>query len=289
VNPDEYAAQQAVISTWVLNYVRNLGQFFVGQALSTKLWLDLLRLIFPHVAQARQQSAELARSFYDAQRGLAHPGLPRNDVPLTGTDFPTFVKAMEPARAKMSQADSPANALTSLALRATRDVDLAGRRQIIHAVQNDPPMEAAQTAAPKQRLIRGWARVATGRNPCAWCLMLVSRGPVYLSASNAGLNLDDTSARIALAAGKDVSDVMDAWHAGCRCIVVPVFKTESWPGQEAAGKALELWKQATREADQRIESGDSRTQNRNTEALNALRRRIANGEIDGSEYAGIAA
>lgn len=289
MNPSEYAAQQAAISAWVLNYVKGLGRYFAVPALSTEAWLNVLNLIFPQIVQARQQAAGLARAFYDSQRGLAHPALPRNDAPLEGTNFPAFVKAMDPARAKMSQADSPANALTSFALQATRDVENAGRRQIIHAVVNDPSLEDAQKAQPQQQLVRGWARVATGRETCAWCLMLVSRGPVYMSASSAGLNLDDTSARVATAAGKDVSDVMDAWHAGCDCIVVPVFKTESWPGQAAADKALGLWTQATKEADQRIASGDSRTDNRNTEALNALRRRIAHGEIDGSDYAGIAA
>jgi hypothetical protein len=282
----------------VAQYVLSFASFFVQPALSNTDWLNLLNLVWPQIVAGRTQAATSARTFYDSQRLAAHPYLTRNERPLEGSEFPTFVRDMEPARAKMAQENSAPNATALFAARASREVENAGRQQTIHAVENDDGLievqkaQVAETAGRTDsvtKIIRGWARVATGSHPCAWCLMLVSRGPVYMDASTAGLDLDSYSAQKFIAAGQDVSDYMQEWHTNCHCIVVPVFKTKSWPGQAAADKALKLWNEATTEGDQLIESGDARTKNRNTEALNALRRRISRGEIDGSSYAGLAA
>lgn len=294
MNPNEYAAQQAVISSQIAQYVLSLGSYFKQGRLTPAGWVQMLNLLYPVVAQARTKSATLARAFYDSQRALHYPKLPRNDRPLEEYQFPWFVQNMEPARKLMSVEQSPDHALTTLALQATREVDNAGRRQMLHAVVFDPGLTDAQKAAetagrPKTKVIRGWARVATGDHPCEWCLMLVSRGPTYLGADTAGLDLDDYTAQKMIAAGEDVSEFMNQWHPGCKCRVVPVYKTESWAGEAAAKRALQLWNEATKEGDALIASGDARSNNRNTEALNALRRRIYRGEITGSDYAGLAA
>jgi hypothetical protein len=134
--------------------------------------------------------------------------------------------------------------------------------------------------------------------------MLISRGPTYLGADTAGLDLDETSA---LAAFRDASDMetffadiseyMEEWHAGCDCKVVPVFKRESWFGEKEAKRALELWNDATREAIRLEDDGlthksgknKGRPFTRNELAINALRRRLNNGEISTSEFAALAA
>jgi hypothetical protein len=67
-----------------------------------------------------------------------------------------------------------------------------------------------------------WMRV-TAANPCAWCSMLASRGPVYRSEASAGFEA----------------------HNHCRCSAAPVFSAED-------AKALRdndlyrQWKQATK-------------------------------------------
>lgn len=287
MNPDQYAAQQALISAAVANYVLAFARFFVQPALAIADWLSLLQLLFPEVARQREVSAELARRFYDSQRAQHHPGLPRNDQLLENYEFKWFVENMEPTRKRLSQEDSPQDAAGSLALRAVREVENGGRRQIIHAVQNEP----------EPKVLRGWARVATGRETCAWCLMLISRGPVYLGADTAGLDLDDTSARRMIAAGEDVSEFMEQWHDGCDCKVVPVFKREGWPGQAASDRALELWNEASREAIALEDDGLVHTAGknkgkpltRNELAINALRRRLETGDITSTEWAALAA
>lgn len=279
MTPDEYAAEQAAISAAIVRYVYQFTKFFAAPVLSVTDWLNLMQLLFPEVQRQRERSADLARQFYDSQRDQHHPELPRNERFLEHYEFEWFVRNMEPTRRRMSQEDSPEDAIGAVALRAVREVENGGRRQIIRAVENDP--------AP--RIIKGWARVATGRETCAWCLMLISRGPVYLGADTAGLDLDDFSAQRMIAAGQDVSEYMEQWHDGCDCKVVPVFKTESWPGKAAADRALELWNEASTEAQKLIDAGKSRSKNLNREAINALRRRLDRGEINPREYAGLAA
>lgn len=190
-----------------------------------------------------------------------------------------------------------------------RSVENAGRQAMIYAVESDDDLEPDLDDEPdkdprdselvselkellddkpkkakkskkkgpkwKRRKVKGWARVATGEKTCSWCLMLCSRGPVYSDAYSAGLEMEDWIAveMYENSKGFPKSD-MDDWHPGCDCKVVPVFDYREWPGKDEAAEALEKWNDATSEAIELIESGKSRSKNRNKEALNALRRRL---------------
>ena len=94
--------------------------------------------------------------------------------------------------------------------------------------------------------IVGWARVATGDETCAWCMMLVSRGPVYYSADSAGslLLTQEWLNEVEESKGVDPSLPMNEWHTGCDCTVMPVYDKNDWPGKDAADEALEKWNQA---------------------------------------------
>ncbi|AGT20544.1 head assembly protease [Mycobacterium phage SarFire] len=293
MNPEEYAAAQLLISAAVARHVRNVAGFFAHPALTMFDWLRLLDLLFPEIQRRRTEASVLARRFYDSQRAQHHPDLPRNDRPLEGTTFEKFVENMDPARERMQQADTRGDALTHLTLRAVREVENAGRQQIIHAVENDP----------EPRVLRGWARVATGRETCAWCLMLISRGPTYVRAETAGLDLD-TEHALELFENNDqetyfadIGGEIKQWHTGCDCKVIPVFRNEDWFGKEAADRALDLWGDATKEAidleDKGLvhKSGKKKGQpfTRNELAINALRRRLERGEISAQQYAALAA
>ncbi|ALF00881.1 hypothetical protein SEA_SERENITY_13 [Mycobacterium phage Serenity] len=240
-------------------------------------------MLFPEVQRRYADAAALGRDFYDSQRRLHHPELPRNERLQSEIQWEWFVRNMEPARKEMSQADSPPSAPTKLALAAVREVEMAGRRQIIGAVKNDPV----------RQIVQGWARVATGRETCAWCLMLISRGPEYTSSDSGGLHLDtETVVDLWNEAGRDLEKFraetkphIEQWHAGCDCRVVPVFDVENWPGKAAQERATQLWIDAGREADRLIAEGKARSNNVNRETQNALRRRLARGEIAMSDYA----
>jgi len=330
MNTDEYAAQQAVISAAIVRYTLTFGQLFAQPALTVSEWLGLLSFLYPQVEFHRQQSATLAREFYDSQRELHHPDLPRNDRILEGYSMDSFVRDMEPARKRMSQAESPQDAVGQVAAQAVRAVENAGRQQIIHAVEDDTDLAELQEQAvsrreelsrlaekyregkkpeetpPEERVVRGWARVATGRETCAWCLMLISRGPRYLGADSAGLDLADQdvvdrwhqSGGDLQAFFSSIDEHMEQWHPNCDCKVVPVFKVESWPGKAEAGAALELWKEATLQAIEEEEDDPDRTHTagkkkgqrftRNERALNALRRGLYDGQINPADYAAAA-
>ncbi|AFU20640.1 capsid maturation protease [Mycobacterium phage Chupacabra] len=273
MTPEEYTAAQAALSAAVAQYVLRLGRLFLAPRLSLTDWIGFLEVLFPEIYQRRLEAAEIARSFYDSER--QRHGRPPHPRYLVEYDFPEFVADMEPTRDKMSRNDAPEAALGEVALRAVRNVEMAGRKQILRAVENDPQPE----------LVRGWARVATGRETCAWCLMLISRGPVYLSARSAGFDVDNEQATEIFAAGEDVSEYMREWHTGCDCKVVPVYDRKNWPGYDEWKRAERLWIDAGREASRLIESGEARTRNMNKETQNALRRRLERGDITMTEFA----
>lgn len=85
------------------------------------------------------------------------------------------------------------------------------------------------TRATPQAL--GYARV-TDVEPCAFCAMLASRGPVYHSEESALERVTETG------------DI-DSYHNGCGCTVMPIYsKSDPWPGQ--ARDFERLWAEATK-------------------------------------------
>ncbi|QBJ00203.1 capsid maturation protease [Mycobacterium phage Pharaoh] len=282
MTPEQYATAQYAITAGLAAYVQRFASLFTGPVLTSAEWVKLLATLFPEVERRYSESAALGRTFYDSQRERHHPGLDRNERLQSSLKFEWFVQNMQPARRGMSQADSPNAAVTRLALSVVREVEMAGRRQIIGAVKNDP-----------ERIVQGWARVATGRETCAWCLMLISRGPEYIDARGAGINLDNqTVLDLWDEAGwdpekfrEDTKDEVEQWHAGCDCLAFPVFDRNNWPGLVAQKRALQLWIDAGKEASKLIDSGKARSENMNRETLNALRRRLDSGEISIPSYA----
>lgn len=346
MNAEEYAAQQTLLSAAVVRFVWSFAKFFARPGMTAPDWLNFLGILFPEVSKQREQAAALARSFYDAERRRFHPELPVNARLLEPYRFDWFVQAMEPVREPMMREDTPDSALASVAMQAVREVENAGRRQIIKAVQDDRQLEekirseaeprekltfppdvkqelldilnsgkprerktwGGQTVedtpkpfeAPRSQLVQGWARVATGRETCAWCLMLVSRGPVYEGANTAGLDLPDDVAVDMIAAGEDVSEYMDDWHTGCDCKVVPVFDVLDWSGREASQRAYRIWEDATKKAKAELKANPGKEffshktkqwekTTTNREAINQLRKMIENGEISSQQWAALQA
>lgn len=299
MNPEEYAAAQLAISAAVARYVEAFAQFVVagGQALTLVGWASALQTIYPEIARRRWDSAVLGRQFYDDQRRIHFPNLPRHDRFIENYAFEDFVFDMEPVRQDLMEMKSSRDAVEHMALRAVRSVENGARRQIVQAVESDVDV-AEENLRSKAKRVQGWARVATGRETCAWCLMLVSRGPVYMDAVTAGLDLDHLSAVEMHLNGEDISDYMEQWHTGCDCKVVPVFKNEDWAGKSAYLKAEKLWIEATDEAKKLREEEPDRVytsgKNKgkpitlNDDVINALRRRLSRGAIKPEDFAFVA-
>lgn len=126
---------------------------------------------------------------------------------------------------------------------ATRHVLDGGRETIM------------RTAASDSRA-QGWQRTTTS-DPCAFCAMLASRGPVFKSRQSA-------------TAGSVFSQaVMDfRAHDHCSCNAEPVYRGSSPPDE--ARRFQELWDRSQREAEQ---SGELRRGTAN-DRLNAFRRQL---------------
>lgn len=72
-----------------------------------------------------------------------------------------------------------------------------------------------------------WARILTGSESCAFCVMLASRGPVYSTAEEAGRAKASDAFRESGAVGW-----VNVFHPGCDCMVVPVYDQNNWPGRK---------------------------------------------------------
>lgn len=275
------------------NYVRLVAVLiavlrpFQPILLTPSLWRSIVTLLYPYVEDARTESSRLAREFYDAERDrqlgtlidldafrdernvlAATIDIPtpadRHDIDLAPYKPGWFHEAMQPAREKFSRENASESDLATAAGIAGKEALNGGRSTIRNAVVSD------------SRAF-GWARVAGGGESCAFCEMLISRGPVYNDVNDAGLNADSNESALAIWREFDrtgnedkIMSLMNRWHENCDCRVVPVFRgSKDWPGKDAADRALEAWNAATKDFTGR-------------DKLNAFRRYMRDGYKDTS-------
>lgn len=137
------------------------------------------------------QSVSLASEYVSEYRGVE---LGSDAGPIVGPEFDTATQRQAlllagPVRVKMLVGGG----MTGTAARAAARAKYGGilRRQVLSGGR----MMINETTAADTRAI-GWRRVSDG-NPCAFCAMLVTRGPVYSSSGKA------------VATGGEVSDITD--------------------------------------------------------------------------------
>lgn len=281
---EEYAEAAAEITASLAAQLLQLLRLFRMQRLTPADWEGLLDLMFPIIDTYRTRSARLGRQFYDEQRKQHHPELPRHDTFLAGYRREWLSEAMTPERRAFSKPGATEDAVSKVVLRAVKEVENGGRRTILRAVEVD-------------RVAQRWARVATGRETCEFCLTMISRGDVYLSAEGAGLNADDTTAQELWESGDEgaLDELMTRWHTGCDCKVVPVFDRKNWPGRAEFLKAQAIWEKYSLQVDQdpklrKPQNGNQHGANeeqwsRSEAVMAAIRRALYSGEIDMRDYA----
>ena len=267
MNLRQFARAQARIALATARLIARVLRPFLIPELNLRDWVDVLATIYPVVEKHRWESAQNGRSYYDYER--EQHGLPRQEELLDSYDFDHFRESMDKYREDFIQKDAPEHVLDQIVAESTKQVENGGRRQIIKSVEKAP-----ERLNPNK--IVGWARVATGAETCAWCLMMVSRGPVYQFASTAGIDLDDSTALDMYQNNEDMKELMIQWHPNCDCKVVPVFDRSNWPGRDAYQRAEQIWRETTGPYSGR-------------DKLNAFRRKIERGEIDLDAFTGIAA
>lgn len=180
-------------------------------------------MLFPIVSASRARSFALARAVIKA----INPSAP--DVPVPEYRPEYLVEAMARNLRGLEDPNRSQRSIVATAAAIVRHTEQAGREGMIAMVQAD---EKAL----------GWARVARGGETCPFCLLLVSRGPVYKSEGSGAFRS----------------------HSACDCIAVPVYDRNNWPGREQYLAAERLYIEAT--------SGER-------DKLNAFRRAVTAGDV----------
>lgn len=176
----------------------------------------------------RGQSVNRALAYYDEFRRaeigqpLANRGNYRSLVTVEPAAIKTSLLVTGPigVKSRIGKGINPqvakAKALVDVTGAASRHVLEGGRRLITEAVVKDP-------------VALGFIRV-TDDDPCAFCAMLASRGPVYS---------EDTATRTTARSKKRGPG--KEYHDHCGCGAEAVFSTDTqWPGR--AREFEQLWK-----------------------------------------------
>lgn len=270
---------------------------FIGSVLTPPLWMQIIEFLFTVAKPTSVEVAKLARLFYDSERARVLPEAPRHDIFLADMSFDVFSRDMQGIENVRVGEMITKDTIDKINLRMARSVENTGRWTIMKAVETpDPWFEAADDESwmPEEGFssrtlsreelrnlrkdlnrrkngVQGWARVPTGNETCAFCLVMCSRGAVYRDAKSAGSRVDSEEAlRLQRAGLFTPEDHMTQWHTGCDCKVVPVWDLDDWPGMERADALYRMWSKATKNT-------------YGKESMRAFRRMIESGE-DFNDY-----
>lgn len=133
------------------------------------------------------------------------------------------LQAVTPDYSNRGSAAVKARVASELSRRLSRHVVAAGRDAVADTVHNG----SAKFAGSGKPARAGYARVLSGRESCAFCAMLASRGAVYS---------DDT-----VVTRKDGR----RYHDGCDCVPVLVVDGVPWEGQAEAEALYSRWREIT--------------------------------------------
>lgn len=178
--------------------LRDLESVWAGLDVSDALSVRaILEDLFPDLVQTYGSTAALlAVDYYDELRGVA-PSVGRfRSVMAESVNVEQAQAKARWAIGPLFGAADPGQALSNLGLGLDHLVKQYGRDTVAKNAAKDP--SRAQ-----------WARVPGGRDTCAFCLLLASRGAVYGSSSAAG--------------------EMNKYHGKCDCVPTPVWSSDDLP------------------------------------------------------------
>lgn len=233
MNLDEYASGNDRELKSLFDYLLLFLLSFISPNISRRVWFLFLNGVYSRVKKSRDDFAFRGREFYDSERARNLPNSERFDF-FASTNYPIewFAEAVEPVFQYLQTDDAdPDTAIEEFTARVTKIVEDGGRRTLLRAVSEDE--EAL-----------GWARFDPEPPTCAFCTMLISRGPDYLSARTAGLTVGNEEARDLYDRGElsELNKLMNDWHPNCTCVVVPVFKYSAYPSEKQELEAFEIYK-----------------------------------------------
>lgn len=216
---------QALLAAQMARQVLRVWRELMNPAKADASWPAVRAALIPIVQQARAQSAVLAGAAYmEARRAAGVPdgsfdpegplqlAIDRLEASLDVTGPVEFKKAIAAGK-------SPQQAMDAAAVRmvgSTQYLALEGGRSVM------------KQSVASDEMATGWSRV-TDNDPCAWCAMLASRGPVYKSAKTAG----------------DPRQGGNTYHDHCGCQAWPAFTLDE-PFVGLAENLYDDWRRVTR-------------------------------------------
>lgn len=233
---NEYARRKQRILTRMLAALLYVFEQFLTRFITPRSWDQLMRVSYRVMKPFRDEGTELARQFYDDNRAEQLPGEDRHDI-FKDDYYPEswYREAMLPVYQKLQRGTSPEDAVEDAVARVTKVYEDAQRRTLIQGIATD-------TSQP----IKGFARFDPRPPTCAFCTMMISRGPVYnkdRDGNTAGWPFDTQRLeRLILDDNPDeINELMNKWHPKCTCIVVPVYKYSNYPSEAQEKDALEIY------------------------------------------------
>jgi hypothetical protein len=263
---NQYAAAKTRLLNRMLAALLYVFQQFLRGRITAREWDQAMSVTYRILKPYRDEGTQLARQFYDDNRAAQQPSKERHDI-FTDDHYPEqwYRQEMRPVFDNLIKHRDPAVAVEESLARATKVVEDAQRRTLIEGIRSD-------TDSP----VRGFARFDPRPPTCAFCTMMISRGPVYTSASNAGFPFD--TERLEKSILNDdtdaINELMNKWHPKCTCIVVPVYKYSGYPSESQENEALKIYEKAVKAVRSEMKVNQSK---RNTRLiLNKMRELIYN-------------
>lgn len=199
------------LATKLLKFVIRELTGIRGTVPSQEVVNSIVSSIFPSVLSTRESFRLIARESYEDAKREAIPD--KKSIPPP--------KLREYTRKRLKEALS-ANLPDN---REVNDKDIEKTLLAVEQQARDAERNQTVAYAIHDKDIKGWARIDPEPPTCSFCLLLVSRGPVYRSAHSAGDR--------------------NKYHHGCTCIPVLVFNGQSnWRGEQHYKEALAIYKQA---------------------------------------------
>lgn len=198
-----YESQLKIRSLALRDYMR-LWPLWTGNERSFKRLVEAAVVL---VRAHEQASASLGAAYFDAFRLAEDPGGHAKSWladPMTAEAEDKLVASLYETgqfsvRRSLASGKSPEHAmrtaLTNTSGTVGKKVLDGGRGSILRSTGQDGKAN-------------GWARVTSGK-PCAFCALLSSRGPVYLTEETADFEA----------------------HGHCSCTAEPGYEGTEWPGQ----------------------------------------------------------
>ena len=241
------------------------------------MWEEIIEFLFRLAFPASEKTARAARRFYDFERSRVLPEAPKHAVNLALLPYEGFYRDMMVLAPRVVGRELDVDASSRINMRVARAVEGSGRWTIMKAAETpDPWLDGELDAVswlseeesekftsssltkseykellrnPERRRtgIRGWARIPTGKETCAWCLMLCSRGAAYRMGNTVGLKIPVRDFfRYEREGTFDPKEHMHQWHDGCDCKVVPVFDLDDYDGKDRADALYRMWSDTTK-------------------------------------------